>query len=159
MTTVTKTIQIQFNVGSFPQDYPCCCGTPDPPVEGCDCDNPARSFSQVGFNGRTYTEYTDSTVPNFSSGDDFLTLMGASLTDSVWYSNDGGIEEWVWVSDETTGSCPEDEGVTYRSYIYDTNISSYGNHTTVCCDDACNESTGRYEVHSDTGAEGLGIAG
>lgn len=129
----------------------CECGNGEPPGPGTGgCDPASTTFYAVGFNGRVYTKYTDATVPDFSDGTDFDGGFGAtSVSDEVWYSNDGGIEEWVWVEDDQN-TCPDGAGVYYRTYGWDTNTNTPLQSTSTCCEDAWNAVSGRYEIGGDT---------
>lgn len=139
-----KTIVLEASAGI------CCCGP-----GGGGCDPAATTFSAVGYNSRTYTKYTDATVPDLSTSPatDFDGAFGgASISNEVWYSDTDGIEEWVWVEDDQDG-CGDTAGVHYRTYGYDTGTSSALNSTADCCDNIWNPTTGRYETTGDMAPE------
>lgn len=96
-------------------------------------------FSEVDIFGNAATKYTDATVPNLADGSNFLSTFGSSLTDEVWYYNDGaGKEYWFFILPADGFGCGDTP--MFDTYGYDENRFGPGtggnlNNETYCCED------------------------
>jgi hypothetical protein len=105
-------------------------------------------FLSVQIFGNAATKYTDATVPNLPDGTNFLSTMGASLTNEVWYYDDGaGKTYWFFIRPANGFGCGNTP--MFDTYGYDENRFGPGtggnlNNETYCCEDTYNQEDASY---------------
>lgn len=115
---------------------------------GTGCDPMITSITSITLNGRTYTKYTEATVPNFSSGEAYTDSMPETVNDEVWWCDDDGIEEWISIA--YSAEC-YDDNPNFFGYGYNVAAEEHLNAVSACCADAWDDASGKYRLVTDVG--------